>query len=402
IPCRMLSLLNKSHLVDFFQCGNTLAHFGQRGVPQKHHALLASGALDLGGGTPADNHFANAVGQVQQFGNGATSAKSGSRTFQAAGAFDKFHRGPFLRNQAGCAQDLWRIAYGPFAMHANHADQTLRQNAIQCGNKIVRLNAHVNKPADYVRHIIRVHRGEHKVPRQRRLNGDLRGFIVADFSHHDLVRIVTQDGAQPSGKGQSLFFVDRNLRDPSDLIFHWVFNGYNFVFIGFYFVDGGIQCGCFARSCRPGDQYHSVRLANIPPEFAHFLARESHYIQAEVLKFLGECFLVQDAQHRVFSVTRGHDRNAEIDEAPFVAYPETSVLRHAPLGDVQLAHYFDARNDRGKPVLRNRRHGVNQYAVNSVLHRDFDVPGLDVNIRGAPFERRKNHRVYQANHRTDG
>jgi hypothetical protein len=45
---------------------------------------------------------------------------------------------------------------------------------------------------------------------------------------------------------------------------------------------------------------------------------------------------------------------------------------------------------------------VHQHAVDAVLDRHFDVPGLDVNVRGAPFERREDDRVHQANHRADG
>ena len=119
------------------------------------------------------------------------------------------------------------------------------------------------------------------------------------------------------------------------------------------------------------------------------------------MKFLGERFLVQDAQNRVFSVDGRHDGNAEIDEAALVADPEAPVLRHAALGDIQFAHDLDARNNRGEPVLGNRRHGMNQHAVNPVLDGNFDVPGLDVNVGGAPFERRKDHGVHQANDRAD-
>ncbi len=119
------------------------------------------------------------------------------------------------------------------------------------------------------------------------------------------------------------------------------------------------------------------------------------------MKFFGERFLVEDAKHRVFSVDGRHDGNAEIDEAALIADPEAPVLRHAPLGDIQFAHDLDAGNNRGEPVLRDRRHRVNQHAVNAVLDGDLDVAGLDMDVGGAPFERRENHRVHQANHRAD-
>ena len=42
-------------------------------------------------------------------------------------------------------------------------------------------------------------------------------------------------------------------------------------------------------------------------------------------------------QHGVLAVDGGHDGNAEIDQPVLVAHAETPVLRHALLGDIQLA-----------------------------------------------------------------
>ena len=98
----------------------------------------------------------------------------------------------------------------------------------------------------------------------------------------------------------------------------------------------------------------------------------------------------------------GHDGNAEIDEAALVAHAEAAVLRNAALGDVQFAHHLDARKNRGMPFLGDRRHGVLQHAVNAVLDGHFDVARFDVDVTGAPFERRENHRIHQAHDRADG
>src|SRR5579864_3066632 len=108
----MLSpLLNESHLVDFLERRDALAHFLQRGVPQERHAFLAGGPLDFRSGAAVDDHLANMVGQIQELGNGAASAKSRAGTFQAARALDKLHRTPFRRIETGSAQDFRRIAY---------------------------------------------------------------------------------------------------------------------------------------------------------------------------------------------------------------------------------------------------------------------------------------------------
>jgi hypothetical protein len=40
-------------------------------------------------------------------------------------------------------------------------------------------------------------RREHEVARERRVDGDLGGFLVADLADHDHVRILTQEAAEP-------------------------------------------------------------------------------------------------------------------------------------------------------------------------------------------------------------
>ena len=98
----------------------------------------------------------------------------------------------------------------------------------------------------------------------------------------------------------------------------------------------------------------------------------------------------------------GHDGNTEIDQAALIAHAETAVLRDAALGDVELAHHLDARNDGGVPVLGDGRHGVMQHAVNAVLDGHFLIARLDVDVAGAPLERVEDGGVDKLDHRRDG
>jgi hypothetical protein len=95
-------------------------------------------------------------------------------------------------------------------------------------------------------------------------------------------------------------------------------------------------------------------------------------------------------------VHRGHDGNAEIDEAALVAHAEAAVLRDAALGDIQFAHHLDAGKDGGVPVLGEGLHGVLQHAVNAVLHDNFGIARFDVNVTGAALEGREDDGVDQA------
>ena len=75
-------------------------------------------------------------------------------------------------------------------------------------------------------------------------------------------------------------------------------------------------------------------------------------------------------------------------------------MRHAPLGNVQVAQHLDARKHRRVPLLRDRLHGMLQHAVNPVLHRHFRIPRFDVNIARAALQRGEDNRLHQAHHRT--
>src|SRR5947209_16544015 len=106
-----------------------------------------------------------------------------------------------------------------------HPNQTLSEHAIQGRNKVVGLDTHVQEAANHIDDVVRVNGGEHQVPGQGRLNRDLRRLFVANFTDHDLVRIVAQNRTQPAREGQTFFLVDRNLRNAVQLILDRVFDG---------------------------------------------------------------------------------------------------------------------------------------------------------------------------------
>src|SRR5260370_19675279 len=98
---------------------------------------------------------------------------------------------------------------------------------------------------------------------------------------------------------------------------------------------------------------------------------------------------------------RRHDGDTEINW-PLrlsVLHAEASVLRHAALGDIELAHYLDARNDSGVVLLRDRRHGLGQHAVNAELDADRIIAGLDMNIAGPPLQRSEDGGIHEPDDR---
>src|SRR5579864_4337741 len=109
------------------------------------------------------------------------------------------------------------------------------------------------------------------------------------------------------------------------------------------------------------------------------------------MKLFGESFFVQHAEHSVFAIDAGHDRNAEVHTTALVADAEAAVLRNAAFGDVQITHDFNARKNSGVPFLGDWRHRVLQHAVNPIFYDNFDIARFDVDVTSAAFERGENN-----------
>ena len=62
--------------------------------------------------------------------------------------------------------------------------------------KVVGLNAHVEKTPQHIHNIVGVDGREDEVTGQGGVDGDLRGFLVADFADQNFVWIVTQNGTE--------------------------------------------------------------------------------------------------------------------------------------------------------------------------------------------------------------
>ena len=131
----------------------------------------------------------------------------------------------------------------------------------------MQVDAHVREAPDHVKHVVRVHGGEHQMPGKRRLHRDAGGFRIADFTDHDLVRVVAQQGAQAARKGQALALVHRNLQHPRQLILDRVFDRHQLFGAGIDFGEHRIQCGGLAATGRAGHQQHAVGLARQAAQF---------------------------------------------------------------------------------------------------------------------------------------
>ena len=89
---------------------------------------------------------------------------------------------------------------GGAALRAHPSHQTLRQYRQQRVGKIEGVHAHVDQAGDGLGSAVRMQSRQYQMPGQRRFNGNLGRFLVADLAHHDDVRVGPQEGSQGLGK----------------------------------------------------------------------------------------------------------------------------------------------------------------------------------------------------------
>ena len=63
------------------------------------------------------------------------------------------------------------------------------------------------------------------MPGQRRLDGDSCRLDVTHFPNHDDIRVLTDDGPEGRGKGQSDLWLGLDLIDPFKLVFDRILDG---------------------------------------------------------------------------------------------------------------------------------------------------------------------------------
>ncbi len=175
-------------------------HAVDRRFAQELHAFLLGQLADFRSGLLLQNDFPDRIGQLQQFVDRRSSAIAGTSAFDAACPFAEVEVPPLGGIQSAVAQKLVVVPNGVDAVFADGTHQPLRQDAVERGDEVVCLDAHVEKASQHVEDVVGVDRGEHQVSGERGVDGDLRRLLVADFADQDLVRIVAQDGAQIRGQ----------------------------------------------------------------------------------------------------------------------------------------------------------------------------------------------------------
>ena len=107
---------------------------------------------------------------------------------------------------------------------------------------------------DGARRVIGMDRRKHQMAGHGSFHGDLRGFLITDFSDHDDVRILPQKRAQRRGKIKADFLINVYLDDSGKIVLDRIFGGHDFHVRGIDRIDRGIECGGFSGTRRAADE----------------------------------------------------------------------------------------------------------------------------------------------------
>ena len=113
----------------------------------------------------------------------------------------------------------------PLTIRTKAAHQSLCNNTNRSVCNQVRFNSHIHQTGNRAGCGVRMQRGYHKVTCDGCLYSDGCRLLITDFSDHNDVRILSQDGTQCRCKGQIRFIVDLHLVDSVNICFHRIFYG---------------------------------------------------------------------------------------------------------------------------------------------------------------------------------
>ena len=223
-------------------------------------------------------------------------------------------------------------------MRTQRADETLGLEGAHRGGDHEGLDAHVEQTRDAADGVIGVQGGEDQVTRECATDGDFNRLLIAHFTDHDDVGVTAQDAAQTGGEGEVDLRLHRDLNDAVQLVFHRVFDGDDAAVLGVQLLEQGVKRGALAGTGRTGDQDDSVRRGE---QFAELCFGVG--IQAEGAHV--EPFPRQQTQCHGLAIDAGDGGDADVDRFSIEFEIDAPILRHAALGDVEMRHDFQTRNE---------------------------------------------------------
>ena len=349
-------------------------------------------APELPRGSLAHDETARLVGDPEQLVDAGAPAVARTAALVAALATEELDSGGVGHAEG---EQLGRVGMvGRPAGGADAAHESLGEHAVEDRGQQVRLAAHVLQPGDGGGRVVGMQGREDEMPGEGGLDGDLGRLQIADLTDHDHVGVLPDDVTEPGREGEADLRPDRDLVDAFQLVFDRVLDGDDLEVRAVDLVEAGVERGGFPGAGGTRDQDNAVGPVDQRLEGLRGGSRKAQPVERQE-----DRRAVQESHDDGLTVDRGHGGDADVHPpASGRRDADTSVLRQATLGDVQLGHDLDARGQRGLQPPRGSFLVVQQ-PVDAVAHAQAVLEGLDVDVGRVGGERFLDQEVDQAHDR---
>jgi hypothetical protein len=276
------------------------------------------------------------------------------------------------------------------AVGAQPAHETLRLDQAQRRPEQERLDAHVDQAVDDLERRARVQRREHEVSGHRGAHADLRRLRVAHFADHDHVRVLAQERAQRGREVHADRMAHLHLVQTLEAVLDRILDRRDVDGGRVDQVEAGVQSRALARARGSGHEDEPVRRARGLEEVLGLPVAEAELLQAG-----RDRALLEEPDHHLLAVHRGHRAHAQVDAPLAVFHGDRAVLRHALLGDVHLREDLQAR-DGGQEQRARRGCDLDQFPVDAVAHAHVVLVRLEVDVARALVDRSAQEQVHDA------
>src|SRR6266568_7751013 len=190
------------------------------------------------------DQFTDRISNLQKLVNSFSSFVTGVVTSVAPFAVKELFLAEILPRDAElCQQGVVRPVRSA-AVSTDAAQQPLPKDGLQSGRNKEWFRAHVDQTRDRARRIIGVERSKNQMARKRRLNCNLSRLQITRFSNHDAIRILPQEVAQNSSKGQADAFIHRHLHDSLKIVLNGLLSSDQLRINGVDLAQTGVKRRC--------------------------------------------------------------------------------------------------------------------------------------------------------------
>ena len=221
------------------------------------------------------------------------------------------------------------------------------------------------------------------MPRQPGLHGDGGGFRVANFAHHDDLRVLPHDAAQGYGVGEVLRGIDLGLADHRQIKLHRVFHGADADAGAVALRDvakRGIHRVGLAGAGGAGEQEQPAGTLEQTEQ-----AFQRRLVEAERVQVEPAVARVEEADDDFLAARGGEDGDAQLHAVQFRPADGRAVLWHSGLVGDEVGHHLEAHGNFVEQFQRQVG-DLDEDAVDAGADGDGGFPRLDVQVARAKLD----------------